>query len=40
MPIPKIARRPWTKPQLKLLGKLKDVNGAQGAGAQAAATKT
>lgn len=28
------ARKGWTKPVLKRLGKLKEVSGAQGAGAQ------
>lgn len=30
----------WTKPHFKRLGKMKDVKGAQGAGAQAAGAKT
>jgi hypothetical protein len=30
----------WSKPELKRLGEIKDIAGAQGAGAQAAATKT
>ena len=30
----------WTKPELKRLGEMKDVKGAQGAGAQAAGVKT
>jgi len=30
----------WTKPELKRLGEMKDVKGAQGAGAQAAGLKT
>jgi hypothetical protein len=30
----------WTKPQLKRLGTIKDVAGAQGAGAQGNAAKT
>ena len=30
----------WTKPDFKHLGKIKDVRGAQGAGAQAAGAKT
>ena len=33
-------RRVWTKPHFKRLGEIKDVAGAQGAGAQAAGTKT
>ena len=33
-------RKIWNKPELKRLGELKHVAGAQGAGAQAAATKT
>ena len=30
----------WTKPRIKRLGKIKDVAGAQGVGAQAAGFKT
>jgi hypothetical protein len=30
----------WTKPEFKRLGEMKDVKGAQGAGAQGAGTKT
>lgn len=30
----------WTRPQIKRLGEIKDVAGAQGAGAQAAGVKT
>jgi hypothetical protein len=30
----------WAKPEIRLLGKMKDVAGAQGAGAQGAGTKT
>ena len=30
----------WTKPKLQRLGKIQDVAGAQGAGAQAAGVKT
>lgn len=35
-----ITRKAWTKPELKHLGKIKDVAGAQGAGDQAAGFKT
>ena len=30
----------WTKPEIKRLGEIKDVAGAQGAGAQGGGTKT
>ena len=30
----------WSKPELKRLGKIQDVGGAQGAGTQAAGVKT
>lgn len=40
MPLPQIPRQPWTKPQIKFLGKLKDVSGAQGTGSQSAGFKT
>jgi hypothetical protein len=30
----------WTKPEIRRLGKIKDVAGAQGAGSQAAGAKT
>lgn len=30
----------WAKPQIRKLGKIKDVSGAQGTGDQAATTKT
>ena len=33
-------RKKWIKPELKRLGEIKDVGGAQGAGAQAAGVKT
>lgn len=33
-------KKPWDKPQLRRLGEIKDIAGAQGAGAQAAGTKT
>lgn len=33
-------KRTWAKPQIKRLGEIKDVAGAQGAGAQAGGFKT
>lgn len=38
----KLTKRPksWTKPTVNRLGKIADVAGAQGAGAQAAGVKT
>jgi hypothetical protein len=33
-------RREWTKPEIKRLGEVKNVAGAQGAGAQAGGFKT
>jgi hypothetical protein len=35
-----ISPKRWTKPELRRLGEIKDVAGAQGAGAQAAGVKT
>lgn len=32
--------REWTKPKFQRLGEIKDIAGAQGAGAQAAGVKT
>lgn len=32
--------RDWTKPEVRRLGDIKDIAGAQGAGAQGAGTKT
>ena len=34
------AHNSWTKPRIERLGKISDVAGAQGAGAQAAGVKT
>jgi hypothetical protein len=34
------SRKVWTKPQIKRLGEIKEVAGAQGAGVQAAGLKT
>lgn len=34
------ARKGWTKPTIRQLGKIKDVAGAQGAGGQAGGLKT
>jgi hypothetical protein len=34
------SRRRWSKPELRRLGTIKDVSGAQGAGAQSAGVKT
>ena len=36
----RIKSKQWTKPQLKRLGEIKDVAGAQGAGAQGGGLKT
>ena len=33
-------RKVWTKPEITRLGEVRDVSGAQGAGAQAAGAKT
>lgn len=38
--IRKSPRGRWTKPEVRRLGKIEDVAGAQGAGAQAAGVKT
>ena len=38
--IKKLKVKAWRKPEIKRLGEIKDVAGAQGAGGQAAGTKT
>jgi hypothetical protein len=35
-----ITSKQWTKPEIRRLGKIKDVAGVQGAGSQAAGAKT
>ena len=35
-----VSPKTWTKPEIRRLGEIKDVAGAQGAGAQAAGAKT